>query len=226
MLFGFIITALPACRFPQDPNHTLERVRGNKMQVGVVENRPWVIRADNEAAGVEAALIREFAQELDAEIEWVWGSEQEHMEALERFELDVVVTGLTKATPWSSRVALTTPYIETPIKVGLPPSAAPLATLEGVEIAVAQGSAVATYVEEEEAIPVPVEDLSQVEGPIAAPEWQLEDWGFVVTDFTLHTEQHVMATPPGENGWLVRLERFLFGKDPSIKDALQQAEPQ
>jgi len=46
------------------------------------------------------------------------------MEALERFELDLV-GGLTKATPWSKYVSLTGPYFEETYAVGFPGTTPP-----------------------------------------------------------------------------------------------------
>jgi polar amino acid transport system substrate-binding protein len=67
----------------------------------------------------------------------------------------------------------------------------------------------AALLKEEGAIPVPVEDLSSAEMPVAAYPWQLKAWGFEPIGVELPEEKHIMAVPLGENGWLVRLERFL-----------------
>jgi hypothetical protein len=45
--------------------------------------------------------------------------------------------------------------------------------------------------------------------PVAAYTWQLKEWGFEPTGVELPEEKHIVAVPLGENGWLVRLERFL-----------------
>jgi hypothetical protein len=209
---------------PQDPEQTLERIQGGVIRVGAVENEPWVIRVNDEATGVEAELVRMLATELDAEIEWIWGSEQEHMEALEHYKLDLAIGGLTQPTPWSNRVGFTSPYFETQIKVGIPQSAPLIDDIEDLEVAVKEGTVIASYVEAKDGIPAPVKEPSQAQGPVAAAEWELEDWGFTVTDIELHTEKHIIATSPGENAWLVRLEQFLRTQKSSIKRMLQQAE--
>jgi polar amino acid transport system substrate-binding protein len=59
---------------------------------------------------------------------------------------------------------------------------------------------------------VRVEELRGSDLPVAAYRWQLEAWGFEPAGVELPEERHVMAVPPGENGWLVTLERFLAGR--------------
>ena len=52
------------CNFPRDRSHTLSRVSGGTMRVGVVENEPWVKRVNGQPAGVEVTLVRQFANSL------------------------------------------------------------------------------------------------------------------------------------------------------------------
>jgi hypothetical protein len=80
------------------------------MRVGITERAPWTSLANGEPAGIEPRLIRHFAAELDTEIRWVRGSESELLEALEHFELDLVIGGLTRSSPWAERVAFTRPF--------------------------------------------------------------------------------------------------------------------
>jgi polar amino acid transport system substrate-binding protein len=63
--------------------------------------------------GTEAELVRAFAAEHNARVEWVSGGESNLVRQLERGELDLVVGGLTKDSPWSKHAALTRPYLET-----------------------------------------------------------------------------------------------------------------
>src|SRR5438270_9722799 len=125
---------LCACgeEFPRDPKGTLKRVRGGTMRVGLVENPPWVMRKGDEPAGIEPELVRQLAAELGAKPEWHWGGEQPQMEALEHYQLDLLLGGITRKTPWKSDIGLTSGYFE----------------------------------------------------------------------------QHAMATPPGENGWIKALDNF------------------
>lgn len=117
-------SVLTACAFPYDPEHTLERVSGDALRVGISENPPWTVWPDGtpetgqtdeapEPAGIEVELLTGFAQTLDAEVVWVAGSEADLMAQLEEGELDVVAAGLESTTPWASHGALTTSYAAT-----------------------------------------------------------------------------------------------------------------
>lgn len=207
---------------PRDPEGTLQRVQGGHLRVGLVEHPPWVVRTEGEPAGAEVELVRRFAAELNATPEWHWGGEQRHMEALERFELDLVVGGVTKSTPWSKYLGLTSPYFEETYAVGFPASAAPTKELKGLSVAVREGDPVAYYLAEEDAVPVRVSDLKGAGGPAAAPTWELESMGLVPSGNELHSEKHVMAVAPGENGFLKRLEEFLARERPRVRELLQK----
>lgn len=217
-----ILFASPACDIPRDPDDTLDRVRGGVLRVGVIDNEPWTKRAGGEPTGVEVQLVREFAAELGARAHWMWGGEGEQMEALKRGELDLVIGGLTDETPWGAEVGTTNPYFESHIVVGVPPAMPPPASLEGLRVAVPQGDAIAARLEDENAIPSRTEDPFAANAPVAAAEWELEARGFTPTEFKLHTEKHIFATPPGENAFLVRLEEFLKRKRGAIKPMLRQ----
>jgi hypothetical protein len=158
---------------------------------------------------VEIALIRDFAKSLEATPSWFWGSEQMHMEALKHFELDVVISGLDSNTPWSKQVGLTNPYYDEEIAVGAPLGAEAPGALRKVRIAVAEGNAAAAYLEKKGAIPVRTASLFETPGPVAAPVWELEKRGFRTTKFVLYEKKHVVAVPPGENGWLKTLGDYL-----------------
>lgn len=108
------MVAVSGCeRYPRDPERSLERaIERGTLRVGLSEARPWVTSDGDFPGGVEVALIEGFARELGVEPEWRWGSLEEHVLALERFELDVVAGGVTKENPWTKRVAPTRPYYE------------------------------------------------------------------------------------------------------------------
>ena len=108
----FALLPAGACSdYPGDPERTLERTRGAVLVVGGTDSPPWLVRTGSGAAGPEAELIEELAATLDSRVEWRWGALEEQLEALERFELAMVAGGLTRATPWKARVALTRPWI-------------------------------------------------------------------------------------------------------------------
>ena len=223
-----LVTALAlgaGCDLPHDPKDTLENVRGDTVRVGVSESPPWVVRDGGSPAGVEADLVRRFADDLGAEVEWIWGAPQEHLEALRRFQLDLVIGGLTRASPWRRHVAFTAPYFTDTLRIGALPGAPPPADLDGVRVAVEPGSALAATLEERGAVPVPTRDLTAVNIPVAASAWELARWGFVAADADLGHTRHVLAVPPGENGWLVRLERFLRRHATDVAPALRTGVP-
>lgn len=109
------ILALSACgSIPADSAGTLDRTRGGTLVVGVSENEPWTDVDDStgEVSGSEAELIEGFAESIDAGVEWVPGSESVLAEQIKEGELDVIIGGLTKKSPWSSHMALTRPYTD------------------------------------------------------------------------------------------------------------------
>jgi hypothetical protein len=141
------------------------------------------------------------------------------MEALERFEFDIVLSGLNETTPWSKYVGLTRPYFSEEFIVGEPAGSQLPDTLHGLRVAVPEGDVTAAYLEKKGAIPVRVGDLVDVNGPVAAPVWFLEKRAIHQnkgTKFVLFEKQHVIATPPGENGWLKRLGDYLADQKPSV----------
>ena len=98
---------------PADPEGTLDRISGGTLRVGVSHNPPWTeVRDGAEPTGSEADLVRQFAATREATIEWAAAGEESLIGQLERGELDLVIGGLTKKSPWSDKAALTQPYAE------------------------------------------------------------------------------------------------------------------
>jgi polar amino acid transport system substrate-binding protein len=120
LVVGLCVSRL-GCQYPRDPEGTLERVRGGTLRVGVTPAEPWVILAAGRPPdGIEVRLIEEFAAELDADVEWVEGSESDLMAALEGRQLDVVIAGLTRRSVWMHSAALTRPYVTTQSVIAAP----------------------------------------------------------------------------------------------------------
>ena len=109
-----------ASSFPADPQGTLEKAQGGTLRVGASMNGDWVrISADtsgdvssNDVQGTEADLVRDFAAQLGADVEWVAGTEQVLAEELKHGGLDLVIGGLDDKTPWVTHAGLTRPYAE------------------------------------------------------------------------------------------------------------------
>ena len=111
--------------FPADPQGTLDRARGGTLRVGASINGEWVriagpasgdVRSGDVPAsdvqGKEAELVRDFAAQLGAEVEWVAGTEQVLADELKHGGLDLVIGGLDDKTPWVTHAGLTRPYAE------------------------------------------------------------------------------------------------------------------
>ncbi|MGH8503921.1 MAG: substrate-binding periplasmic protein [Gammaproteobacteria bacterium] len=205
---------IAGCGMPRDPEGALGRIEDGILRVGISENRPWTRIDDGRVSGVEVRLLRELARQLNARIVWAQGSEAELLEALRMFQLDVVIAGLTYDSPWATEIGASQPYYTSRLTIGVPAtrrlSADFADTLDGRRIGVQLGRASGGYVEELGAIPEPVRDLAAYRGPVAAYAWELERWGYKDTGLVLYEAEHIVAAPPGENAWLVRLERFLL----------------
>lgn len=210
------VLTLAACDIPRDPRGSLTRASGDTLRVGVTEARPWVERVGDEPRGVEPQLIRGFARSIDATIEWSWGSAEEHMEALRLYELDVVIGGFTRATPWRKHVGLTQPYHVTRFMVAGPPGTPPLSDdeLEGRPVRVRPGGPLPGRVRKKGAEPRLSDTLhADSAGLVAAADWELAAMGRDTTGVLLSTARHVMAVPAGENALLMALENALHAAD-------------
>ncbi|MEZ4869177.1 MAG: transporter substrate-binding domain-containing protein [Caldilineaceae bacterium] len=198
--------------YPQDPQHTLDNVlaRG-QLRVGVLRHDPWVTgQPPGQPGGVEGTLITAFADDLGVDVDWHWGGSEELFEALTHYELDVVIGGVTASNPWKQELGFTIPYYTSHVIVGLPPTGPMLTDVHNVTVAMRPMSGLEDSLEDRGAVPVSREDLAQSDGPIAAEAWEVTNLGFRPTEIRLRTIKHVIAVPPGENAWLMRLENFLL----------------
>jgi polar amino acid transport system substrate-binding protein len=223
------LLAIPiaGCEFPADPEGTLDRVRGGVMRVGVTPAEPWVkLPASGPPAGVEVELVQAFADELGATVEWVEGSESDLMEALHGRQLDVVIAGLTRQSEWARSAALTRPYLTTQVVIAAPDAQAAAELSEdlgGERIAVEANSPEASKLQQDtDAVVVPVDDLTTVDGPAAVPDYLLDDLDLVRTDAELDEHEHAMAVSMGENAFLVALERFLLDREDEAGEILER----
>ena len=213
---------LSACDMPRDPENTLNDVTGGKMRVGVTHHEPWVVLGEGEPAGVEVELVKLFAEELDAEIEWVEGSESEIAGAMEVRALDLAIGGFTATNPASAEMSLSHPYLTTQTVVGVPASSDVEEDITGVPVSVERGSQAAGLLEKTDADVVLVEDITEAEGARALDNFLIDDLELEDTGVRLEESDHVMAVPHGENAWLVRLERFLLTRVDEINEILER----
>ena len=105
-----LLAVAAACGLPRDPDGTLERVRGGTIRVGYVVDTPWVAAAAPGAGGIEGAIVAEIARGLGARVAWIHAAETPLLTALHDGDLDLVIAGLTKESPWKGKVSLTRPY--------------------------------------------------------------------------------------------------------------------
>jgi polar amino acid transport system substrate-binding protein len=204
---------------------TLDKVRDGTMRVGVVVHAPWIRLEEGQPSGVEVELIEDFAKQLGSEVEYVEGTVPELLEAIKQGEVDVLIGGLSATDPGvreQKEAGITNPYLTTRFVVGVPPNEETFDDLSGRKVAIERIDATAALLKEEGAIPVRVDDLCAARVPVAAYPWQLAAWGFESTGLELPEEEHVFAAPPGENGWLVRLERFLQAHREEAKTLLRE----
>jgi polar amino acid transport system substrate-binding protein len=225
VLLVALLVALVAggCQYPRDPDGTLNRVQGGVMRVGVAEADPWVvIEGGQPSGGAEVEIVRRFARDIGARIEWVEGSEEELVHATKEGAVDLVIAGLTNKSRWKKDVAFTRPYVETRTVVGTPPGSSPPDDFEGVAVAVELGTEAEGLLEQRNgARAVPVTDLASRSGePAAVHDYLLDDLDLVASGTELDKEKHVMAVKLGENAFLVRLERFLLNREGEIRRLL------
>lgn len=100
--------------YPADAQGTLERAEGGVLKVGIADNPPWTETGADGPSGREVELVEDYADALDAQIEWTEGSESVLAEQMAHDELDLVIAGLDSDAPWTSDMALTRPYAEAP----------------------------------------------------------------------------------------------------------------
>lgn len=109
---------------PTDPEGTLDRVRGGELRAGASASGQLVTIDGRAVGGSLAEIVEDFAETLDARVEWTVGSEEELVDGLESGDLDIAIGGMTDRTPWTNRVAVTrafsVPSADVPVVMLLP----------------------------------------------------------------------------------------------------------
>ena len=117
----FIVSGLVlggCAAIPADSEGTLDRARNGTLVVGVSEHPPWTSVTNGGVEGTEVDLIRGFADDIDAQIEWHAGPESVLIGSLADGGLDIVIGGLTSDSPWQEEIALTRSYRAVPAEGG------------------------------------------------------------------------------------------------------------
>jgi hypothetical protein len=100
------LAGLAACGLPRDIAHTSdEALSRGFVRAGVITGTHEMTHG--RPTGPEVEVVEGFADDLGLTVEWTVAPEQELMERLERFELDVVVGAIAPGTPYGGRVAIT-----------------------------------------------------------------------------------------------------------------------
>jgi len=106
-----LVLALAGCgSIPADPDGTLEQVTDGVLRVGASPDDGLISVAGNEVSGDEAELVEDFAETLNARVEWTIGGEERLVGQLDTGKLDLVVGGITDATPWVESAGVTRAY--------------------------------------------------------------------------------------------------------------------
>lgn len=227
LIAACVLVVVAAGCAPRDARGTLARARGGTIRVGVSENRPWTtLPSGGGGGGLESALAAEVARDLGAKVEWVRATESQLLTALALHELDLVIGGLTDATPWRSRVALTRPFYIDTIVVAGPEGAPRRRRLNGQPVAVrAAEPATGALVRAAGGTPMLVSELGNTPGLVAAPTWQLASLAMTSIGITLHQARHVFATPRGENAWRAFVEASVAKRVSVIAEILRTERP-
>jgi polar amino acid transport system substrate-binding protein len=218
-LLSLLLATLLACNLPRDSSGTLHRVEHGVLRVGVIHDPPWAAAKDA-LAGVEVQLVSRLARDLGARAAWTPGAESELLAALHDRDLDLVIGGLTADSPWKKKVAFTRQYYTDSIIVSAPAGIQP-DRIHGTPVAVEAGTPVIRYLRKKGAVPLATNDLTGARGAVAAPAWLLARLGRPQAGLLVYQAQHVLAVPPGENQWLMRVERFLQEERDSVPQLLR-----
>ncbi len=217
-----IIFSLTYCGIPHDPSNTLEKIRNDTIKAGIVDNPPWAIWNNGTASGVEVEILKGIAGELNSEIKWKAGSEEELFAALETGSLDIVVSGLLKSSPYTALVGPTNPYVKTNLIIGIPPNINySKAKIKKMVIGIPFGSARKSLLENKGYKIKEAADLKSYSGPVCAYEYEMDSLNKIPVGKALKIEKHILPVMKGENGWLVYIENYSRKNQNKIKEYLQ-----
>lgn len=188
--------------------HTLNKVKGDTLKVAYSENEIWIQENKGKVIGIEANIIKEFANAVNAEVEWIKGAESELIPLLKEGECHIFICGLTKSSPWKKHAGFTRPYTTSKIYIGISPGITVPESIKDKKIAVKKNNSIGKYIKRKGGIP---EYTDSLEGYsyIATYEREIKQLGYILTDIKLHEEKQVIAVPQGENAFLIELENFL-----------------
>jgi len=107
-----VAVAVAGCgiTIPTDPDGTLESASGSTLHVGVSPEPGLVVLDGDQPRGSLVELTEDFAESIDARIDWTVAGEESLVGGLETGDLDLAIGGFTDQTPWSDRAGMTRGY--------------------------------------------------------------------------------------------------------------------
>lgn len=203
------VICLTSCeQYPKDPANTLEKVQNNVLRAGITESPPYVIIKNDEPSGIEVEIIKGFAQELNARIEWVKGSEETIMELLKERELHICAGGFSSKSLWKKHVYLVEPHDTLVYSWGVPSGKLP-EEIEDKDVYVKRGTIAGALAAKKDAKPIYVDSLSGNEPLILAPKKDLRKMDYNISEETVKKVMISLAIPKGENAFLEKLNTYI-----------------
>lgn len=206
----FIVALFCYCceRYPIDQRGTLQEVTGRILIAGVTENPPYVVLQNGVPTGIEVGMIRAFADNLNAEIEWIAGTEENIFLLLEKGKIHIAAGGFKKDNVWKKRVHFIHPYDTVIYKWGCPPEIAVPESLKDETVYVLKGSVAAAYAPDRTRV-IFKDSLDGTEPLVVAAENDLKLLGYSVSHKKLKEQYLSLAIRNGENAFLKEIEKSL-----------------
>ena len=114
-LVAALLLPLGACDdYPKDARGALKKIhQQGVLDVGVVQNAPWVEVEDGQLSGIEVEIIRGFADSLGVRPDWHFLSPELAMTLVGDGHLDIVIGGFSARTQgtWAKEASFTRPYL-------------------------------------------------------------------------------------------------------------------
>lgn len=112
VIAALLAAGLTGCglKVPTDPDGTLDSITGATLRAGA-SAEPGLVNAD---AGVPTGplvdLVEQFADSIDARVDWTVAAEESLVGDLEDGTLDIAIGGFTDQTPWTDQAGVTRGY--------------------------------------------------------------------------------------------------------------------